>query len=41
MLNWAILASPYNWATVILMALFALVLLALVSPEPGTESSVS
>lgn len=31
--NWGLLASPYNWATVIIMALFAFVLLAVVSPE--------
>jgi hypothetical protein len=33
MLNWELLREPYNWATVIIMALFALVLLSVVSPE--------
>ena len=38
LINWELIAHPYNWATVILMALFGLALLALVSPEPQAES---
>lgn len=37
MLNWALLSSPYNWATVIIMALFGLVLLTLVSPQSDDQ----
>lgn len=33
LINWGLLANPYNWATVIIMALFGLILLAVVSPE--------
>jgi hypothetical protein len=33
MLNWSMLASPYNWFTVTVMGLFLLVLLATISPQ--------
>ncbi len=36
-INWDLISHPYNWATVVLMALFGLALLALISPEPQTE----
>jgi len=32
-INWAIISQPYNWATVLIMALFAVVLISVVSPE--------
>ncbi len=38
-INWPLIANPYNWATVLLMALFGLILLALMFPEPSTEQS--
>jgi hypothetical protein len=31
--NFELLKSPYNWATVIIMALFGIALIAIVSPE--------
>jgi hypothetical protein len=34
-LNWSLIQSPYNWATVAIMALFGLVLLAVLFPEPS------
>lgn len=33
LINWAILREPYNWATVMIMALFAFALISVVSPE--------
>lgn len=33
LVNWGIIQSPYNWATVLIMALFGLALIAIVSPE--------
>lgn len=38
MINWAIISSPYNWATVIIMALFGLALIAIISPENPQSS---
>lgn len=35
MINWAFIRSPWNWATVLLMALFGLMLLAFLFPEPA------
>jgi hypothetical protein len=32
-INWALIRSPWNWATVAVMALFGLVLLAVLFPE--------
>ena len=39
LINWDIISHPYNWATILIMALFGLMLLALVSPEPSMENS--
>lgn len=38
MINWAIISQPYNWATVLIMAIFAFVLIAVVSPEASEAS---
>lgn len=32
-INTEIISQPYNWATVIIMALFGLALLAILSPQ--------
>jgi len=37
LVNWDLLKSPYNWVTVFLMCAFALVFLALVSPQAAQE----
>lgn len=36
-INVQLISNPYNWATVIIMALFGLILLALVLPEANPE----
>lgn len=33
LINWELMREPYNWAVVVLMCLFALVLLSIVWPE--------
>lgn len=35
MLNWRLLREPYNWAFIGLVALFWLVVLAVVQPQPS------
>lgn len=37
MINTAILASPYNWAAVLTMALFGLVFLAVAFPSTDSD----
>ena len=32
--NWALIREPLNWATVVVVCLFGLALLAIVAPEP-------
>lgn len=38
MINWSIMREPYNWATVLIMAIFAFVLISVVSPEASEAS---
>jgi hypothetical protein len=38
MINWSLIREPYNWATVIIMAIFAFVLIVVVSPEASEAS---
>lgn len=33
LINFELMRSPYNWATVVIMALFGIALIAIVSPE--------
>lgn len=37
LINWELVRQPYNWAVVVLMCLFALILLSLIWPEDADQ----